>query len=121
MNRRPQPNTRSSSAIVQEGLSNILKHAKPKRVILDVKRSPGAVSVSLVDDGIGFDTARLDASGRPQATSSAGLVNMVQRAKLLGGNLEIKSTPRDGHPAHAHYSLGELARLKRTKELIINS
>jgi len=82
--------------IVQEGLSNILKHAKPKRIILDVKRSPGAVSVSLVDDGIGFDTARLDRSGRPQATSSAGLVNMVERAKLLGGNLEIKSTPGMG-------------------------
>ena len=83
--------------IVQEGLNNVLKHAQASNVILEVKRLPGQLSVSIFDDGVGFDVdARRNVGDWRKSPVSLGLVSMTERAKLLGGNFEIKSAQGRG-------------------------
>ena len=79
--------------IVQEGLNNVVKHARAKHVILEVKRlADDHLCVSIFDDGVGFDleTCR-NGAANGETKVSLGLVSMAERAKLLGGNLDIKS------------------------------
>ena len=71
--------------IAQEGLSNIIRHARAKRVKLQLSGDEHSCSVTLVDDGQGFD-----AQG-PQLRWSHGLMGMRQRAESLGGKLHVES------------------------------
>jgi signal transduction histidine kinase len=75
--------------IVQESLTNVVKHARAGRVSIVIRRKENAVSVVLEDDGVGFDptTARED---------GLGLVGMRERLALLGGRLDIESRPGAG-------------------------
>jgi signal transduction histidine kinase len=74
--------------IVQESLTNVVKHARAQRVSLVVQRRPRAVSVVIEDDGGGFDPSALDDQG-------LGLVGMRERLALVGGRLAIESS--EGH------------------------
>ncbi|HEY1509752.1 MAG TPA: ATP-binding protein [Solirubrobacteraceae bacterium] len=74
--------------IVQEALSNVVKHAYAQRVTLRVAEHPGRVQVSVEDDGRGFV-----ANGSPEGF---GLTGMRERAVLAGGELSVKS--EDGGP-----------------------
>jgi two-component system sensor histidine kinase UhpB len=71
--------------ILQEALSNAIRHCKPKSVVFSLRRSkPGdAISLSLKDDGAGFDPSTRQA-GR-------GLANMRKRAASIGAQLNITS------------------------------
>ncbi len=73
--------------IVQEGINNILKHAKARHVELHVLDKDDEIYVLLKDDGIGFD-------GRE--TSGFGLRSMKERARLLNGSVDIHSSAADG-------------------------
>jgi len=75
--------------IVQESLTNIVKHARAGSVSILVGRKDGAVSVVVEDDGIGFDPARTREEG-------LGLIGMRERVALLGGRLTIESRPGAG-------------------------
>jgi signal transduction histidine kinase len=80
--------------IVQEGLNNVMKHAQATQVIVEIKRDSQAISVSIFDDGCGFDT-----SG-PQTEkfipAGFGLTGMSERAKAIGGWLELRSARGTG-------------------------
>ena len=75
--------------IVQEALTNIVKHSRAGRVSIVVGRKDGAVSVVVEDDGVGFDPARTREEG-------LGLIGMRERVALLGGRLTIESRPGAG-------------------------
>jgi signal transduction histidine kinase len=69
--------------IVQEGLTNIVKHAGANTVRLTIDSSPEAVRIELADDGVGFN---------PQIRASGfGLEGIRERVNLIGGTLEIES------------------------------
>jgi signal transduction histidine kinase len=72
--------------IVQESLTNIVKHARATRASVLVARREGLVVVVIEDDGAGFDP------GRP--VEGIGLLGMRERAELVDGTLTIES--RDG-------------------------
>jgi signal transduction histidine kinase len=74
--------------IVQEALTNVVKHAHAKRVALCVDQLGDRVEVAVEDDGCGFDPA--------QPAQGFGLTSMQERALLLGGNLSVSSA--DGGP-----------------------
>jgi len=71
--------------VVQEGLSNIIRHAEAKLVRLELGGSDSHCTVTLADDGCGFDP------GDPKFRWSHGLMGMRQRVQVLGGRLEIES------------------------------
>ncbi|HTS74347.1 MAG TPA: GAF domain-containing protein [Gaiellaceae bacterium] len=75
--------------IVQESLTNIVKHAHARRVSIALTRMQHSVKAVVEDDGRGFD---------PENTREAGfgLVGMRERLSLLGGRLHIESRPGAG-------------------------
>lgn len=79
--------------IFQESVANILKHAGAGRIVVQLRRDAGGVTLKVSDDGGGF-TARAK-NGRADR-SSLGLVNMRERAEFIGGTLTVKSVPREG-------------------------
>jgi two-component system, NarL family, sensor histidine kinase DevS len=74
--------------IVQEALTNAVKHGDAKRAAVELVEHGQTVRVSVRDDGTGFDPAA--------ATDGFGLVGMHERVELLGGELTIESAPGSG-------------------------
>jgi len=70
--------------IVQESLTNVVKHAQARQVSILLTRADGAVKAVVEDDGRGFDPEKTDTAG-------FGLLGMRERLALLGGRLEIES------------------------------
>ncbi|QRN93316.1 sensor histidine kinase [Archangium violaceum] len=75
--------------ILQECLSNAVKHAQPKRVDVKLDYDLEQVHLSVRDDGKGFDPGRTP-------RGHYGLLNMRERAMKLGGNLIVDSAPGAG-------------------------
>jgi two-component system, NarL family, sensor histidine kinase UhpB len=81
--------------VVQEGLTNILKHAqRPSDVSVVIRRSDALLQVIVEDNGCGFDVAALAA--RPGSRPGLGLNGMRERLSLIGGTLEIESVVGGG-------------------------
>jgi signal transduction histidine kinase len=74
--------------ITQEALTNVVKHAQAKRVSIVLTRRDGSVSAVIEDDGRGF-TAGSGGDG-------LGLLGMRERIALVGGRLEVESSPGSG-------------------------
>jgi signal transduction histidine kinase len=78
--------------IVQEALTNAIKHGAPTRGSVDVADVDGCVEITVRDDGRGFDTsARGD---------GFGLIGMRERVALLDGALDVTSSPGAGTTVH---------------------
>ena len=75
--------------IVQEALTNIVKHAGASRVSILLVRSSGTATVVIEDDGHGFDPAELREDGM-------GIIGMRERVELHEGRLTVESTPGSG-------------------------
>lgn len=80
--------------IVQEGLTNVLKHARAAHVSVVLEYRDGFVRLIMEDDGEGFDSDSLLAS--PEKSQRLGVRGMRERAALLGGRLEVESSPGSG-------------------------
>jgi PAS domain S-box-containing protein len=80
--------------VLQEALTNVAKHAHARRVRVALHRDVDSVSLTVEDDGQGFDSrAILSSTNRPPGI---GLLGMQDRIELLGGWLEIDSHPGQG-------------------------
>jgi signal transduction histidine kinase len=80
--------------IVQEALSNIRRHAQAPEASVVIDFTKDRVRVTISDNGQGFElVGRVDDLPR---SGKLGLVGMRERARLLGGTLELKSTPGKG-------------------------
>jgi signal transduction histidine kinase len=77
--------------IILEALTNTRKHAGAGRVTVAIERQGGQVTVSVADDGCGFETA-----APPTGQQSFGLSIMAERAAEAGGRLEIESKRGEG-------------------------
>ena len=81
--------------IVQEAVNNIARHSGARHARIEMRVDQAMVKVVVTDDGHGFDVAGVLDS--PSALSeSVGLQGMQERVKLLGGSLDISSTPGAG-------------------------
>jgi signal transduction histidine kinase len=82
--------------VVQEAITNIVKHAQAKTAHIYLQFAPSAILGDIEDDGIGFnvDTVRRGNS------EGIGLLGMGERIELLKGKLEIESKPGKGTRVH---------------------
>ena len=89
--------------VAQEALTNVVKHAKARTVVVELTRNDQQLHLSVRDDGVGFDVASL----REQAVlgASLGLLSMEERAALAGGGLQYHATPGQGTEVHAWFPL----------------
>lgn len=80
--------------VIQEAMSNVLKHAQAETVQLRLHHSEAGLSISVEDDGGGFDVSAAQQHAR--SGKSLGLLSMEERVRLAGGSIEIVSTVGQG-------------------------
>jgi signal transduction histidine kinase len=76
--------------IAREALTNSIKHASPTTIWVSLRSVGRSVSLSVVDDGLGFDPLG------PRNDRHYGLALMEERAAMLGGDLKVSSQPGRG-------------------------
>ncbi len=105
--RAPPPIETACFRIAQEALTNIARHSKAKHVKLTVSHSGTKIELEVKDDGIGFDP--VEARENLQHGRSHGLLGMQERARLLGGQIDIDAAPGKGTCIKAEFPLIGLA------------
>lgn len=78
--------------VAQEALTNVAKHARARRVTVELERDGLWVRLAVEDDGIGFNVEKAMTSKE----RGLGLFGMQERLALVGGKFHIESRPRKG-------------------------
>jgi two-component system sensor histidine kinase DegS len=84
--------------IVQEALNNISKHAQASEAGVVAEFTRGGIKLTVKDNGQGFDSE--EAMDDLPYNGKLGLLGMQERARLLGGTMEIVSKPNEGTTLH---------------------
>ncbi len=79
--------------IAQEAITNIARHAQAGMASVRITLRDGRMALSVEDDGVGFDPAKV---GARKEDRRVGLLGMAERASLVGGELSIDSGPGQG-------------------------
>jgi signal transduction histidine kinase len=85
--------------IVQEAVTNALKHSGAGRIEVRIDYASGSLTLAITDDGRGASVDSLSAS------TGHGLVGMRERVEIFGGRLETASSPLGGFTVRAHLPL----------------
>jgi signal transduction histidine kinase len=86
----PSPNATALFHICQEALANIAKHSQAKQAEVRLWTARDRVLLEITDNGRGFDLSKMS------VTLGHGLSNMHVRARKVGGDVEITSSPEEG-------------------------
>lgn len=78
--------------IIQEALTNIVRHASATHVYIHIKRAKDRLKVVITDNGCGLHSD----NETPNLPAGLGFSTMKERSRLLGGSFEVKSIPRKG-------------------------
>ena len=99
--------------VAQGAVTNVMRHARAKRLSVELRDENGQLHLRVRDDGIGFDvrTAWEDAVGG----ATLGLLSMEERAALAGGGFEFKSAPGKGAEVHVWFPLKWRTSLAQSK------
>jgi signal transduction histidine kinase len=89
--------------IVQEALSNVLRHAHARTVTVTLARQGTTLEVDVTDDGIGPGAAPTGSG----SSGGFGLVGMAERAAVLGGRVDHGPAPDGGFRVRAVLPLSE--------------
>jgi two-component system sensor histidine kinase UhpB len=83
--------------ILQEALANIGRHAGATAVAVDIEAEDARLELRVRDDGAGFDPAALARASNGEGPGAGlGLSGMAERARLAGGELDVRSAPGGG-------------------------
>jgi two-component system sensor histidine kinase UhpB len=82
--------------ILQEALANIGRHAGATAVSVEMEVDDERLELRVRDDGAGFDPATVAPSASNGPGAGLGLSGMVERARLAGGELDIRTAPGGG-------------------------
>jgi signal transduction histidine kinase len=85
--------------IIQESLTNIVRHAHARKVLITAHQSPARLMITIKDDGEGFDLAR--------KSGGAGLLGIQERVQELDGRCEIRSETSHGTVVHVDIPIRE--------------
>ena len=89
--------------IAQEALVNIRRHAQASAARIELRQEPDRVQLIVADNGRGFDPQLQETAG---STHGFGLIGMQERARLLGGDLQLSSCPGAGAQIEVTIPLG---------------
>lgn len=92
--------------VIQESLTNILRHANAAHVSVVIERQTTRLHLSVIDDGCGFDMERM----LGMKNRGLGLLGMQERIELLGGTLMFDSRPGQGTRVAVELSLPAVLR-----------
>jgi PAS domain S-box-containing protein len=92
--------------IIQEAAMNVRKHAHANNLKVTIEARKSSLLIDITDDGIGFNLPPLTV----HSTDHLGLVTMQERARLLGGELTVKSTPGKGTSVAGVFHLKDLRK-----------
>lgn len=87
----PERHTITIYRVVQEALSNIVKHSQARHANIEIAHYQDLISLSVKDDGMGFDSRSQNGNG-----AHLGILGMQERIALLGGTFNIQSMPGSG-------------------------
>ena len=85
----PEPIATTMFRILQEALTNVIRHAEADRVEVVLESDDASVALTVVDNGKGFDPAGFSGAG-------FGLLGMRERVRSFGGVLDVRSALGDG-------------------------
>lgn len=95
--------------IVQEGLTNVAKHATGATAVsVVVNRSDGILRLTIEDNGRGFEAPLTNGSGNSRNEGGLGLAGMRERLTLLGGDIEIESSIGVGTTVYARIPMDKI-------------
>ena len=94
--------------VLQEALTNIIKHAQASQVWVDLSVEDDIVNLTVQDNGVGFSEETSQSNG-------IGLTGLQERITLAGGTLNINSTPKHGTILSAQFALSNNVKAKETK------
>jgi signal transduction histidine kinase len=90
--------------VLQEALHNAVKYSGVRRFDAELRASSDTIDLTVRDSGPGFDVEEA------MRSSGLGLVSMMERIKLVGGQLSVESHAGSGTRIHARVPLSGLAR-----------
>jgi two-component system, NarL family, sensor histidine kinase UhpB len=82
--------------VAQEALANVARHAGATIVEVDLDEGEGRAKLRVRDDGSGFDPGAIPRAGSERPGMGLGLGGMAERARLVGGELDVRSAPGGG-------------------------
>jgi signal transduction histidine kinase len=94
--------------IVQEAVSNAVRHGNPRRIEIHAHFRAGCIELQIRDDGIGFDPS-VAVAEKQEPSGGLGLIGIRQRAADAGGHVSIRSEPGSGTEIVALLSVPETA------------
>lgn len=100
-------------AIAQEAVNNAIKHAEASKIMIHLRETPVGLYLTISDDGCGFDVDQVMDNYAHQG--SLGMMNVQERAEIIGGDLSIKSTPGQGTRLRVYIPKEQGERLKKRK------
>jgi signal transduction histidine kinase len=87
--------------IVQEGITNVLRHARAEHATVELRLREKELELTIRDDGLGFDLEA--ARQRASNGESLGLLGMQERVELAGGHLTVQTAPMFGTQIKARF------------------
>jgi signal transduction histidine kinase len=94
--------------VLQEALTNIIKHAHANQVWVDLSVEEDTVNLTVQDNGTGF-------IGKNPPSNGIGLTGLHERITIAGGTLTINSTPKRGTILSAQFPLSNQTKAKESK------
>jgi two-component system sensor histidine kinase UhpB len=82
--------------VTQEALTNVARHAGATVVEVELGSHDGTAELRVRDDGAGFDPGVIARAGSEGPGVGLGLGGMAERARLVGGELDVRSAPGGG-------------------------
>ncbi len=82
--------------VAQEALTNVARHAGATVVEVELEEEEGRAELRVRDDGSGFDPGAIPRAGTEGPGAGLGLGGMAERARLVGGELDVRSAPGGG-------------------------
>jgi signal transduction histidine kinase len=87
--------------IAQEAVTNVLRHAGARNVWVSLAAGPSSLELTVRDDGLGFDLG----TQRRSPAASFGLSSMEERVRLVGGQIEIRTSPGAGTEVRVRFPM----------------